>query len=156
MLIIHNLCSQEEIWLFLKGPILENIYEDEFVMMTNKMIGSVRLRQVRVASTPCNYTTSHTFDAVPTCFPEYSLANEDTQPFGPGCPDGNACGYVAHANMLHTGMLFHRFSSHHRSVLPTEKLTAKDFIRRGAKVAFVMVAQAIMWIFLVGKTMRMK
>lgn len=105
-----DIATPDEMFEWMKGPLLEGLYPDSlynglpvppelqgYVMVYNKVVGKIRLRQLRVepgegCSLPSSTIQSGVTETnedrqrhfVDACFPPYSEATKSIAPFGPG------------------------------------------------------------------------
>ena len=104
----EDIATAEEVFDWMGGPLQDGLYADEYyndlevpddrrgyVMSYNKVVGKVRLRQLRVRRDGCSLSASvkqsgTLNDGTPRqrqlidyCYPPYDLLAKDDQPFGP-------------------------------------------------------------------------
>ncbi|KAA0170283.1 hypothetical protein FNF27_02127 [Cafeteria roenbergensis] len=95
----YEIMTMEELWVWLKGPVINGALPDQWyngdpftpeeqglVLYAPRLVGGIQLRQARVRDGTCGQATlpALQFD-VPSakCFGDFSIANQDTRPFGP-------------------------------------------------------------------------
>lgn len=85
----NDIGEPEEIWQWMQGPLLNAIgqkdsQEEAFILSHNRLLGSVRLRQVRSENGgDCEITPVMT-PHVTGCFGEYTTATRSEKTYGPG------------------------------------------------------------------------
>jgi len=104
----EDIATAEEVFDWMGGPLQDGLYADEYyndlevpddrrgyVMSYNKVVGKVRLRQLRVRRDGCSLSssvrqsgtlldgTARQRQLIDYCYPPYDLLAKDDQPFGP-------------------------------------------------------------------------
>lgn len=85
---LHDVHFVPQFFDWLEGPFLATLHSPElgapprFLHGYNRIIGQVRLRQVRVRPNTCSIPSMFT-GTVDVCYAPYSWSAEDTAPFGP-------------------------------------------------------------------------
>ena len=92
----HDIGQIDEFWEWLQGPVPQNLFPDghnngrpftprevNYVALQNKLVGRIRLRQMRVRSGPCQMGYGGVSDSWSNeCFPPYTEDVEDRSKFG--------------------------------------------------------------------------
>ncbi|XP_024059713.1 polycystin-2 [Terrapene carolina triunguis] len=88
-----TLSTMEDFWKFTEGPLLDGLYWEmwynnktmaenkSFIYYENLLLGVPRVRQVKVRNGSCSIPEDLK-DEIKECYDVYSVANEDTAPFG--------------------------------------------------------------------------
>uniref|UniRef100_A0A8C4XW06 Polycystin-2 n=1 Tax=Gopherus evgoodei TaxID=1825980 RepID=A0A8C4XW06_9SAUR len=88
-----TLSTMEDFWKFTEGPLLDGLYWEmwynnktmaenkSFIYYENLLLGVPRVRQLKVRNGSCSIPEDLK-DEIKECYDVYSVANEDTAPFG--------------------------------------------------------------------------
>ncbi|XP_039217130.1 polycystin-2 isoform X3 [Crotalus tigris] len=89
----RSLSTMEDFWKFTEGPLLDGLYWEmwynnktvaenrSFIYHENLLLGVPRIRQLKVRNASCSIPEDLK-DEIKDCYDVYSVANEDTAPFG--------------------------------------------------------------------------
>ncbi|XP_070614130.1 polycystin-2-like isoform X2 [Erythrolamprus reginae] len=89
----RTLSTMEDFWKFTEGPLLDGLYWERwynnktvaenrsFIYHENLLLGVPRIRQLKVRNASCSIPEDLK-DEIKDCYDLYSVANEDTAPFG--------------------------------------------------------------------------
>ncbi|XP_060707555.1 polycystin-2 [Hemiscyllium ocellatum] len=89
----RSVSNMDDFWKFAEGPLLDGLYWDmwynnetlaenrSFIYYENLLLGVPRIRQLKVKNESCKIHEDLK-DEIKECYDVYSVANEDTSPFG--------------------------------------------------------------------------
>ena len=88
----YRINGADGFWAWLNGTFTDGLFESDLdasgsIMGYNRLVGSVRLRQLRVANASCTLPASVHSETVPfvaACWAPYNEHRRDEEPFGPG------------------------------------------------------------------------
>ncbi|XP_042726978.1 polycystin-2 [Lagopus leucura] len=153
-----TLSTMDDFWKFTEGPLLDGLYWDmwynnktiaenrSFIYYENLLLGVPRIRQLKVRNGSCSIPEDLK-DEIKDCYDVYSVANEDTAPFG--LRNGTAWTYTnekdlngsSHSGLLATysGAGYYQDLSRTREVTAVQIASLKKnlWLDRGTRAAFI-------------------
>ena len=139
------MATAEEAFDWMAGPLSDGLFPDElynglempqdkrgYVMSYNKVVGKVRLRQLRVKRDGCKLSesvfqsgtlrdgTARQRQLIDYCFPQYTLPTKSEESFGPEelqepsctCTHAHAHARACHAHAMHMPCTCHAHAMH--------------------------------------------
>uniref|UniRef100_A0A8B9R308 Polycystin-2 n=1 Tax=Anas platyrhynchos TaxID=8839 RepID=A0A8B9R308_ANAPL len=153
-----TLSTMDDFWKFTEGPLLDGLYWDmwynnktmaenkSFIYYENLLLGVPRIRQLKVRNGSCSIPEDLK-DEIKDCYDVYSVANEDTAPFG--LRNGTAWTYTNEKDLngsSHWGLLatysgagYYQDLSRSREVTAVQIASLKNnlWLDRGTRAAFI-------------------
>ncbi|KFO75138.1 Polycystin-2, partial [Cuculus canorus] len=153
-----TLSTMDDFWKFAEGPLLDGLYWDiwynnrtmaenkSFIYYENLLLGVPRIRQLKVRNGSCSIPEDLK-DEIKDCYDVYSVANEDTAPFG--LRNGTAWTYTSEKDLngsSHWGLIatysgagYYQDLSRTREVTAVQIASLKNnlWLDRGTRAAFI-------------------
>uniref|UniRef100_A0A8C9EUE3 Uncharacterized protein n=1 Tax=Pavo cristatus TaxID=9049 RepID=A0A8C9EUE3_PAVCR len=153
-----TLSTMDDFWKFTEGPLLDGLYWDmwynnktiaenkSFIYYENLLLGVPRIRQLKVRNGSCSIPEDLK-DEIKDCYDVYSVANEDTAPFG--IRNGTAWTYTNEKDLngsSHWGLLAtYSGAGYYQDLSRTREVTAVQianlkknlWLDRGTRAAFI-------------------
>ncbi|CAM5106911.1 unnamed protein product [Eretmochelys imbricata] len=153
-----TLSTMEDFWKFTEGPLLDGLYWEmwynnktmaenkSFIYYENLLLGVPRVRQLKVRNGTCSIPEDLK-DEIKECYDVYSVANEDTAPFG--LRNGTAWTYTNEQDLngsSHWGLIasysgagYYQDLSRSREETATQIANLKKYLwlDRGTRAAFI-------------------
>ncbi|XP_015717242.1 polycystin-2 isoform X2 [Coturnix japonica] len=153
-----TLSTMDDFWKFTEGPLLDGLYWDmwynnktiaenkSFIYYENLLLGVPRIRQLKVRNGSCSIPEDLK-DEIKDCYDVYSVANEDTAPFG--LRNGTAWTYTNEKDLngsSHWGLLAtYSGAGYYQDLSRTREVTAVQiaslkknlWLDRGTRAAFI-------------------
>ncbi|XP_061849432.1 polycystin-2 isoform X2 [Colius striatus] len=153
-----TLSTMDDFWKFTEGPLLDGLYWEmwynnktmaenkSFIYYENLLLGVPRIRQLKVRNGSCSIPEDLK-DEIKDCYDVYSVANEDTAPFG--LRNGTAWTYTNEKDLngsSHWGLIAtYSGAGYYQDLSRTREVTAVQiaslkknlWLDRGTRAAFI-------------------
>uniref|UniRef100_A0A8C3TPA3 Polycystin-2 n=1 Tax=Catharus ustulatus TaxID=91951 RepID=A0A8C3TPA3_CATUS len=153
-----TLSTMDDFWKFTEGPLLDGLYWEmwynnktmaenkSFIYYENLLLGVPRIRQLKVRNGSCSIPEDLK-DEIKDCYDVYSVANEDTAPFG--LRNGTAWTYTNEKDLngsSHWGLIAtYSGAGYYQDLSRTREVTALQiaslkknlWLDRGTRAAFI-------------------